>query len=238
MYFDIKPLGDRALLVNFDQRIAPDVLSLVLQLLKTIEDKKITGIKELVPAYASLAVFYNPLQILYGDLREQIINLSKNELQQPDVKKTVWKIPVCYDTSLAGDLNSFTEQKKLAIDQFIQLHTAPDYLVYMRGFLPGFLYLGGLDDSLYLARKSTPTAKVPEGTVAIGGQQTGIYSFPSPGGWHIIGRTPVKLFDKNDPEIMRIKAGDHIRFNSVSTDDYYLIKEKIKGGSFKLEDVL
>ncbi|MGK7390336.1 MAG: 5-oxoprolinase subunit PxpB [Candidatus Cyclobacteriaceae bacterium M2_1C_046] len=237
MSVDVKPLGDNAILINFDQHISPDVLNHVLQLQHIIERNKIKGIKELVPAYASLAVFYDPLQLFYNDLKEQIINLSKQASGHAEVNKSTWKIPVCYDSTVAGDLQSFITHQDLNLNELISLHTGPEYLVYMRGFLPGFLYLGGLDNSLILERKTTPTAKVPEGSVAIGGQQTGIYSFPSPGGWHIIGCTPVKLFNKDEHDIMKVKPGDKINFSSISVEEFHSIKKKVKEGNYTLEEL-
>lgn len=225
MKFSVKPLGDNALLVIFDQRIDPEVLEQATIVKETLERLHIEGVNEVVPAYTSVAVFYDPLRISYSELENLVTDISEKPSEKIDIDRKLWNIPVCYDPSLANDLDHFLQKKQLDIDKLIQLHTSAEYFVYMRGFLPGFIYMGGLDERLFLERKKTPAAKVPEGSVAIGGEQTGVYAFPSPAGWHIIGRTPHKIFDKNSPEIMKIQPGDKIQFYSISLEEYNLQKE-------------
>lgn len=231
---EIKPLGDNALVVEFDHIIDPDILIKVINLQKSVEGKNLKGIIEMVPAYSSLAIYYDPLIISYEDIKQRIISNSENISIKAETY-SAWKIPVCYDSSLAFDLEEFIITKGISKKQLVQLHTQVDYLVYMRGFLPGFLYLGGLNEQLYCKRKATPSPKVPEGSVAIGGQQTGIYSFPSPGGWHIIGKTPIKLFHPSEEQIMKVAPGDIIRFYSISVDEFNEIKKEVDSGRYLMQ---
>lgn len=145
-----------------------------------------------------------------------------------------WKIPVCYEETHAPDLNSLAHALKKTPDEVIQLHTAATYRVYFIGFLPGFLYLKGLHQELFLPRKSKPLLKVPKGAVAIGGKQTGIYPNESPGGWHLIGKTPLSFFDPKKSPPCFAKSGDWISFDPVSAKAFLKIKEQCIAGKFKI----
>lgn len=214
----IHPLGNDSLLIKLEQKIDPGVLDDVLVLNQTIEQENIHGIIEIVPAYASLAVFYDPLIISYSILKKDLGQLFNKSVGKQKLTRHLWEIPVCYELGI--DMKAFAFEKNLSPEQVTHYHTTPEYLVYMRGFVPGFLYLGGLDEQLYLQRKSTPTRKVPPGSVAIGGQQTGIYALPGPAGWHVIGQTPVKLFNPDHKDIMPIKPGDKVRFKAISKREF------------------
>jgi inhibitor of KinA len=215
----IHPLGNDALLIGLEQKIDPVTLEKVLMISHKIEQKRINGVIEVVPAYASLAVYYNPLVISYTTLKEKIEQLlAEQAFDNQKITRFLWEIPVCYELGI--DMKKFASEKKLSPEEIIRHHTTPEYLVYMRGFVPGFLYLGGLDEQLYLQRKSTPTRKVPPGSVAIGGQQTGIYALPGPAGWHVIGQTPVKLFDPDHEDIMPIKPGDKVKFKAIAKNEF------------------
>lgn len=221
----IHPLGNDALLVELEQRIDPVTLDKVLMITNKVEKQNIGGVAEVVPAYASFSVHYNPLDISYTTLKESIEQML-NGMDFLDHKIThfLWEIPVCYELGI--NTKEFAAEKKLAHQEIIDIHTKPEYLVYMRGFVPGFLYLGGLDERLYMQRKSTPTLKVPPGSVAIGGQQTGIYALPGPAGWHVIGQTPVKLFDPDHKDIMPIKPGDKVKFKSIAKEEFEILNKE------------
>lgn len=214
----IHSLGDDTLLIQLEQKIDPAVLDKILLLSNVLEQENINGLIEVVPAYSSLAVFYDPLTTSYSILKETIERLSTKSAGKQKLIRHLWEIPVCYDLGL--DMKEFASEKKLSPEQVIHYHTTAEYLVYMRGFVPGFLYLGGLDERLHLQRKSTPATKVPPGSIAIGGQQTGIYALPGPAGWHVIGQTPVQLFDPDQKDIMPVKPGDKVQFKPITKGEF------------------
>jgi KipI family sensor histidine kinase inhibitor len=146
-----------------------------------------------------------------------------------------WEIPVCYDAQFGIDLDEIVQKTKLSIAEIISLHTAPRYQVFSIGFLPGFLYLGGLDSRLHMDRKSTPRLKVEKGAVGIGGIQTGIYPKSSPGGWQILGNSPLNFFDVFDEDPCFAKAGDYVKFVSVSLPEYHDIKEAVANRSYTIK---
>jgi inhibitor of KinA len=146
-----------------------------------------------------------------------------------------WQIPVCYNDEFGIDLEFVSKQKSLTKTQIIQRHSQVNYRVFFIGFLPGFLYLGGLDKSLHIPRKSSPRLAVKKGAVAIGGSQTGIYPGVSPGGWNIIGNSPISFFDVTKEQPCFAKAGDFIQFKSVSIEEYRDIKEQVIRGVYKIQ---
>lgn len=153
-----------------------------------------------------------------------------------ELKRTLWKLPVCYKDSFAPDLNYVCEEKGLSKEELITLHTGSIYTVYCMGFLPGFMYLGGLVDSLHLKRRSSPRPSVPPGSVGIGGSQTGIYPQESPGGWNLIGNCPVTLFNSSHKPPCFVSVGDHIQFYSISEQEYEFLKIKVQTGIYKPEN--
>ena len=152
-----------------------------------------------------------------------------------NIDSRVFEIPVCYDLDFGIDLELISKEKSLEISEIISLHTKPEYRVYFMGFLPGFLYLGGLDKKLQISRKSQPRMKIEKGAVGIGENQTGIYPKVSPGGWQIIGNCPVNFFDKNSEIPTQISAGDYIKFKIVDRAEYDRIKEQVNQGNFQLK---
>jgi len=163
----------------------------------------------------------------------KIRNISNQfRYTQDDHIAQMIEIPVCYDPTLALDIEDFAQEKKQSVSQIVALHTKPNYLVYFNGFLPGFPYLLGLDEQLHCPRKSTPVLKIPKGTVAIGGDQTGIYPQESPAGWWNIGHCPLPLFSVSKPDNLLLNAGDHIRFYAVSLEEHAQISDEIKNDKF------
>lgn len=207
-----KTLSDQAVLVEFGKKISPELLHKVLGLELLIREQELFGIIETVPAYASLAVFYKP------DIWEEeaLIKVIKNlEPQSVDVALPVarkWEVPVIYDAAENSDMQEVIRETGLTFEEVIELHQQPEYLVYMLGFLPGFIYLGGMDPRLNVPRKKVPDLKTSAGSVAIGGAQTGIYSLESPAGWHIIGYTDMTFFNANVSPPAKIKPGDKVVF--------------------------
>jgi len=226
--YRVNPLGNSALLVDFGNIIDEEINQLVLQISESLEADPVEGMIEVVPAYSSLAVYYNFLRVKdkmndEGSVYEKIKSDIEKKLRDIHLTKSgphqLIKIPVCYEREYAPDLEVIAEMKHLASNQVVDLHTSQIYRVYMIGFLPGFPYMGKVDKKIEVPRKNNPV-NVPAGSVAIAGKQTGIYPMNSPGGWHIIGRTPVNLFfpDKSPPVLL--KAGDQVQFYSIPYDEF------------------
>tara|TARA_B110000208_G_scaffold118293_1_gene144797 strand:- start:1829 stop:2557 length:729 start_codon:yes stop_codon:yes gene_type:complete len=193
---------------------------------KNLLNSNLCGIKQITLSYKSLLLqFSNPLK-KYKNLKEEILKLySSFDSSKSTIKSKHWNIPVCYESKYASDLSSISEYLKLSHHQLIELHTKPIYQIYFIGFLPGFLYLGGLDTKLYHPRKKSPTLKVSKGAVGIGGRQTGIYPNQSPGGWNIIGTSPTSMFDPDLKQPCFAKSGDTLSFYSISETTFKKIRK-------------
>lgn len=198
-------------------------------ILKDIDEGKVDGILEVVPAYSSLTLFYDPRKIKHESLEsyiiktiEYVMSLNLNEIIRPKI----FKVPVAYGEEFGPDFNDVLTMTKLSEDEFIKLHTSREYICYMLGFTPGFIYLGDVDDRIAVPRLETPRTKVPAGSVGIAGKQTGLYGTESPGGWRLIGRTPVRTFDYRKIPPVPIKPGDIVRFYSITREEYYDLKDK------------
>jgi len=224
---NITPLGDSAVLINFGNIIDPDINQQVLSLHQALSTSRFKGFIESVPAYASLAVFYDALKISlhtnsspYSFVKNLLLTLlAQNETANESVRSII-KIPVCYDVEFGIDLHYLAEYHQLSINEIIRLHTAIVYRVYMIGFMPGFAYMGSVDDRLATPRKDQPRINVPAGSVGITGSQTGIYPIDSPGGWQIVGKTPLQLFDTNQSTPCLLNAGDQVQFVSIDKNEF------------------
>ena len=230
----ISPLGDRAVLLQWPNVISEEVLHQVIQMDHKLDRNRIPGLLEIVPAYQSLAIHYNPMKITYEDLTDHIVSLFLLENSLERVKGSRFEIPVCYSSEFGIDQHDVASKLGMPIDQLIDLHSDAEYLVYMKGFLPGFIYLGGLNPELACSRRKDPRTKIPAGSVAIGGDQTGIYGIESPGGWNIIGRTPVNLFNVDSDPLSPISQGDKIKFKPIDISEYHDIQDRINQGIFEL----
>ncbi|MBT8295623.1 MAG: 5-oxoprolinase subunit PxpB [Gramella sp.] len=233
--FQISPLGDRSILINIDGGINPETLNKVLFFKKKIENTEFKEKVEVINTYNSLLVIY---MFAIEDIYSEFLRLNEL-LSEANIPKNtnykIFQIPVCYDKEFGIDLEFISEERDMEIDDIVQLHTRPFYLVYFIGFLPGFLYLGGLDKRLHISRKKTPRRAVEKGAVGIGENQTGIYPKTSPGGWQILGKTPIELFDRNMQPPCPIFAGDKIKFNAVSKAEFFEIEREIKAGNYSLK---
>ncbi len=190
---------------------------------------------EVINTYSSLLIIY-PFTI--DNVNDEILTLETlffKENKPKTNKSTIWEIPVCYDHEFGVDLEAFSNRKELSKSEIIRLHSEAIYTVFFIGFLPGFLYLGGLDSRLFLDRKTTPNLNVKKGSVAIGGQQTGIYPQDSPGGWHIIGNSPIELFNPRQNPPCFIKAGDKVKFVPIEKPEYYDILNVIKTSEYQIK---
>lgn len=229
----IMPAGDSALIVEFDGGISPEVNARVHALHRRISKKKTDGIIEVIPAFRSLLVSYDPLKIKYDKLKKILMKSVPGDEAAAEGQYSVFHIPVCYGGELGEDLRDVAEHTGLTVEEVIALHSKKQYLIYMLGFLPGFPYLGGLDERLFTPRLASPRTVIPAGSVGIGGEQTGIYPLPSPGGWRLIGRTPVKLYDAGRQESVLYRAGDYIKFDPVSYEEYKETQERIDTGDYR-----
>jgi KipI family sensor histidine kinase inhibitor len=211
----VVPLGDSAVTIVIGEGISRDLSRKVLRIAETLQSAPM--ITEVVPAYASLTLFYDPLAVTYAELLDGIRPLVERSQPDPaagttDAPRTV-HIPVHYD---GEDLAEVAERTGQDVDRVVALHSEREYHVYIIGFVPGFAYLGDLHPSLILPRRSTPRKRVPAGSVAIAEAQTGVYPFSTPGGWHLIGRTEVKMFDSTSNEPALLRVGDRVVFDRVS----------------------
>jgi len=178
----------------------------------TLATRKIPGVREAIPTYRSVLVYYDPDEILFHELVAQMRQIETHLQTAILPEPRIVEIPVAYGGEYGPDLEFVAEHAHLTPEEVIVLHTGRDYLVYMLGFTPGFCYLGGLADQLETPRLPEPRTRIPAGSVGIAGKQTGVYPIESPGGWRLIGRTPLRLFDpERDPPVL-IQAGDYVRF--------------------------
>jgi len=185
------------------------------------------SLTEAIPAYQSLTLCFDSLSLETESIEDSIKAIIDNGFTEiATTTSRVIEIPVCYDEAYAPDLASLAEYCKLTTDDVIQQHTQTTYLVNMLGFLPGFLYLTGLADSLHCPRKETPSLHVPAGAVGIGGNQTGVYPVTSPGGWHIIGQTPLPIFSPNTEQMFIAQPLDRIQFVSITVDEFEQLKQE------------
>lgn len=225
--YRISPLGDRAVIIEWEQQIGEEIHRQVMQAFHGLHNLRKPYILDLIPAYASLTVIYDAVLLYrerHGYTDETISDLITATLNNASAitsgPSRLLQIPVCYHPSLAPDIQVMAERKNIPPEHIIELHTAQTYTVYMLGFLPGFPYMGKVPDPLVTPRLKQPRIRVPAGSVGIAGAQTGIYPQESPGGWNIIGRTPLQLFDPAAENPCYCAPGDQVKFMPVSLNDY------------------
>jgi inhibitor of KinA len=210
--------GDSALVVEFEDLIDPSVNAKAIALSESVAASRFAGVRDVVPTYRSVAIYFDPLRVDYEGLTAYI---ERGHAASPmSAAATVVRIPVCYDAELGPDLAHVAAFASLAVEEVVRRHAAATYRVFMLGFVAGFAYLGTVDERIAMPRHATPRVKVPARSVGIAGGQTGIYPAETPGGWRLIGRTPLKPFDleRSDPFLM--KAGDRVQFYAISRAEY------------------
>ena len=222
----MEPLGDQALLVILGDRIDPGVNDQVHQLAALVGAGGLPGVTDLVPAYATLAVHYDPAAWNAAALRAELDRIWADAAAAAPPAPRLVEIPVCYGLGFGPDLAEVAAHCGLAEAEIIARHSAAEYRVYMLGFAPGFAYLGGLDPAIAAPRRQTPRLKVPAGSVGIAGMQTGIYPLETPGGWQIIGRSPQRLFRPGQADPCLLRPGDRLRFVPIDLDAYLAFAEE------------
>jgi KipI family sensor histidine kinase inhibitor len=226
--------GDTALCIEFGDSVDRRVSALVLALAHRVEAASVPGVVEMVPTFRSLLIHYDPLVLPQRELKAKLAPLLSN-IEPAEGSDRQWRIPACYDRSLAPDLAEVAARIGMTPEQVVQRHSGATYHVYMVGFLPGYPYMGDLPPELALPRRENPRTKVPPGSVAIATTMTAVYPLESPGGWHLIGRTPVPLWDlRRDPPAI-LDAGDQVIFEPISLADYEALQARVAAGSFSLE---
>ena len=231
---EITPLGDSALIVHVRDRFedAPDeTLDEVLRVFRELEAAAIPGVIELAPAYTTVAVFFDPSGVINaGAGFDRVIDslthaihqaVSRGDAhKQKPARARLIEIPVCYDSKFAPDLEDVAQWAQISAKEVVDLHSGTEYHVNCIGFTPGFPFLAGLPKKLATPRRPTPRKEVPAGSVGIGGAQTGIYPLPSPGGWNIIGRSPLRLFDSAQDQPALLRVGDRVRFRAIDLEEF------------------
>ena len=229
--------NERSILIEWPSFIDENILKSILSYKERLQKIYIKQKVDIINTYSSILIFYNFTIDNFNDEILKLKSLKNRHLSNEIAKANLWKIPVCYDDEFGIDLSEFSTRKKLTKSEIIKLHSEAVYTVYFIGFLPGFLYLGGLNSKLHFNRKSTPNLNIKKGAVAIGGMQTGIYPQNSPGGWHIIGKTPIDLFDAKLNPPCFISAGDKVRFKPIDIIEYSELEQKVQSESFFLKPV-
>jgi inhibitor of KinA len=225
--YTIFPLGDAALTVEFSNTIDRENNNKAIQLFHQLKAAGIPYIKSLVPGYSSLTIHYDVValhseaQTAFEKMAVMIENFTEERKpSHSNVEERLIKIPVCYEQQFAPDLFEVAAAKNLSPQEVISIHSSKEYRVYMLGFVPGFAYMGDVDESIAVPRRHQPRLQVDAGSVGITGKQTGIYPFATPGGWQIIGRTPLKLFDREEEQPVLLHPGDRIKFHSITADEF------------------
>ena len=231
------PAGDLALVAELGDAISPEINRRVRSLTDALEQGSIPGVFDFLPTYRSVLVYYDPLLVTSGEVQEGIERLLENAVAADTGARHVVHIPTLYGGDMGPDIAFVAEHNAIDEQQVISMHSGTDYLVYMMGFSPGFAYLGGLDERLATPRLQSPRTEIPPGAVGIAETQTGVYPVASPGGWQLIGRTPVRLFDPARERPVLLSAGDYVRFVPLDSQQAYDdILRQVKSGEYQVTE--
>jgi inhibitor of KinA len=221
------PLGDQGVLVEFGNAISPPIHDFVRAFSMALERHPVEGVIEWVPTYRSVAVYYDPLVTGYRQLAVQLSDLLDDLSLGEMPEARLVEIPVLYGGTYGPDLEDVARHCGLSVEEVVHIHSEPEYRIYMLGFSPGFPYLGGMDERLATPRLAQPRLRIPAGSVGIADKQTGVYPGETPGGWRIIGRTPLKLYDPSREQPVLLQAGDRVRFVPIDEETFRKMAEDI-----------
>lgn len=226
----VSQISETAALVEFGMKISEDINKQVRTFCTYLDEKPFYGMVEYVPAFTSVSVIYNPLDMKSEAPYEVVKTILENIISKLDFslgdEEHIVEIPVCYGGEFGQDIEEVAKINNITVDEVIKIHSEAKYLVYMIGFAPGFPYLGGMSEKIAAPRRESPRTAIPAGSVGIAGMQTGVYPIETPGGWQLIGRTPLKLFDLKRNSKSLLKAGDIVKFYPISYEEYVQLKEE------------
>lgn len=225
--------GDSSLLIEFGKEISPEINRKIAATVQLMREQHIEGVVDVIPAFCSLLVNYDPRVIRYEKMKKRMESLVRVDIKAGEEARKIFEIPVLYGGEYGPDLANIAEHAGLREDEVIAIHSSRDYLIYMLGFLPGFCYLGGLDERIHTPRLANPRLKIRAGSVGIGGSQTGIYPLDSPGGWQLMGMTPVKTYDPGREVPILVEAGNYIRFVPIDEAEYQRIEKLVACGEYQ-----
>ena len=221
----ISPVGDCAISIDFGQAIDPKINRQIRQVIEQIKLLQLDGIIELVPTYCALLVQYDAMVYTYSDICRILDPILQESVTDSVIERVmIVEIPTVYGGEFGPDLGFVASYNHISENEVVSIHSGTDYLVYMLGFIPGFTYLGGMDPRIATPRLSSPRTLIPAGSVGIAGEQTGTYPSDSPGGWQIIGRTPVTMYDMSKKQAALLQAGDYVRYVPINENEFHRIK--------------
>jgi inhibitor of KinA len=217
--------SDQALLVHLGDQIGATTHERVMRLLRVLQQEPIKWVRNIQPAYCSLLITFDAAAVDHAEVQAKISELEKRAAKMPAATARVVEIPVCYGGEFGPDLEWVAEQRGLSAEKVVELHIAQAYHAYFLGFAPGFAYLGDLAEEIAVPRLETPRKEVARGSVGIGGRQTAVYPFGTPGGWRLIGRTPLEIFRKDREPMELIAIGDQVRFRPITSAEFLATRQ-------------
>jgi inhibitor of KinA len=235
-----KPFGTSAILIEWPAKIDEKIIQNIISFEKLVAKEQ--GVVDTIIAYNSLTISYNndtnysthyKYRNSYAKKVQKLTELYVQKRDDLQKSQKIWQISVSYDVAFGLDLEAISREKKCSIQNIIDMHTKPNYLIYFLGFQPGFLYLGGLDPLIHIPRKANPRLRVEKGSVGIGGEQTGVYPQDSAGGWNLIGKSPIDFFNIQKPQPCFAKAGDYIKFEAIDLETFHQISEEVNKGEYQ-----
>lgn len=225
--------GDSSMLIVFGNEVSPEINRRITATIELLKNQHIEGVIDMIPSYCALLINYKPEIIPYSVIRKRLETILAMDVKTGVSAKHIVEIPVCYGGEFGPDLPYIAEHAGMTQEEVIKVHSSRDYLIYMIGFLPGFCYLGGLDERIHTPRLANPRIRIREGSVGIGGSATGIYPMDSPGGWQLMGLTPVKTFDAGRDVPILLQAGWYVRFVPIDENEFDRIRALVEKGEYE-----
>ncbi|HGK4942593.1 TPA: 5-oxoprolinase subunit PxpB [Staphylococcus aureus] len=235
---DVRFINEQTIMIYFENKISEETYRNVTAMVRWIREKEILEIQDIVPSYRAVLIYFDEQAITSSELIENLELNKFNEKNVHAVNQTnrIIKIPVQYGGTYGPDIEEVAKHNRITVEQVIEKHTSKPYLIYMLGFMPGFPYLGGLDEQLHTPRRNQPRLKIHAGSVGIANNQTGLYPSDSPSGWQIIGRTPLKVFSSEREPMSMYEAGEWIQFYAIDEQKFIQIERDISDGNFNVDD--